>query len=190
MEADWEFEIGGDAPVIEAYWPGFVNLRECPTRASDLAEVEMLPELAPTLLLLNAAESPVWTCKADVFVPGQIDPDELSGTAEESRFALACYIDMLMRSDQIWQSPSNAEKDCRKLCSQLRKLPLRCCRVDMVIRRAHVGDAQGLGATVYFTACGATETDVRKNLAECLRGFAKTLVPGLEISAIPSRAKP
>ena len=26
MEADWELEIGGDAPVIEADWPGFVDL--------------------------------------------------------------------------------------------------------------------------------------------------------------------
>jgi hypothetical protein len=190
MDADWEFEIGGDAPVIEAYWPGFVNLRDAPARVYDLAEVEMQPELAPTLLLLNAAESPVWTCKADVFVPGQIDPDELSGTAEDSRFALACYIDMLMRSDQIWNSPSNVEKDCRKLCSQLRELPLRCCRVDMVIRRARVGDTYDLGATVYFTACGATQADARKNLAECLRGFAQTLVPSLEISTVRSRAKP
>ncbi len=30
MEADWEFEVGGDAPVIEAHWPGFVDLRQNP----------------------------------------------------------------------------------------------------------------------------------------------------------------
>ena len=27
MEADWEVEVGGGAPVIEAFWPGFVDLR-------------------------------------------------------------------------------------------------------------------------------------------------------------------
>jgi hypothetical protein len=27
LEADWEFEVGGDAPVIDALWPGFVDLR-------------------------------------------------------------------------------------------------------------------------------------------------------------------
>jgi hypothetical protein len=30
MEADWEFEVGGDAPVIDALWPGFVDLRLSP----------------------------------------------------------------------------------------------------------------------------------------------------------------
>ena len=30
MEADWEFEVGGDAPVIEALWAGFVDLRSQP----------------------------------------------------------------------------------------------------------------------------------------------------------------
>ena len=27
MEADWEFEVGGEAPVIEASWEGFIDLR-------------------------------------------------------------------------------------------------------------------------------------------------------------------
>ena len=31
MEADWELEIGGDAPVIEAHWTGFVDLRADPS---------------------------------------------------------------------------------------------------------------------------------------------------------------
>jgi hypothetical protein len=38
MEADWEFEVGGDAPVIEAPWPGFVDLRLHPERAWQLSE--------------------------------------------------------------------------------------------------------------------------------------------------------
>jgi len=38
MEADWEFEVGPDtaglaAPVIDACWPGFVDLRHNPERA-------------------------------------------------------------------------------------------------------------------------------------------------------------
>ena len=38
MEADWEIEIGGDAPVIEAHWFGFVDLRIEPSRANELPE--------------------------------------------------------------------------------------------------------------------------------------------------------
>ena len=32
MEADWEVEIGGGAPVIDALWPGFVDLRAARAR--------------------------------------------------------------------------------------------------------------------------------------------------------------
>ena len=35
MEADWEFEVGGDAPVIDACWPGFVDLRRIPGAARE-----------------------------------------------------------------------------------------------------------------------------------------------------------
>ena len=39
MEADWEVEVGGGAPVIEADWPGFVDLRGEPERVNEMEEV-------------------------------------------------------------------------------------------------------------------------------------------------------
>ena len=178
MEADWELEIGGDSPIIEARWPGFVDLRIEPNKAGELAETRDLPGLAFTLARLNAVKSPVWTCKTDVFVPGRIDPDELEATSEEATHALACYIDLLMRSEQRWNSLSEAERDCKELCARLRVLPLRFCRVDLVIRDAHIEpDANDLGATAYLTACGQTESDAKSRLAECLSLFAEAIVP-------------
>src|SRR4051812_38986462 len=53
MEADWEFEIGGDAPVIEANWKGFVDLCAHPERVSELTECGELPALAEALVRLN-----------------------------------------------------------------------------------------------------------------------------------------
>lgn len=176
MEADWEFEIGGDAPFIEAYWPGFVNLRDEPELIRGIAETEMLPGLGEALLKLNAVGSPVWTCKTDVFVPEQFDPDELSATAVESKFAVACYIDLLMRSDQAWNLPFKAEKDCRNLCAEMHAIPLRSCRVDLVIRQARVGDVKDLGVTVYLTACGPTLPVAEERLAQCLAAFARLIV--------------
>ena len=46
MEADWEVEIGGDAPVIDACWEGFVDLRRAPERAGAVAGSAELPALA------------------------------------------------------------------------------------------------------------------------------------------------
>jgi len=178
MEADWEFEVGGDAPVIEAYWAGFVNLRDEPWRVGEIAETHMLPGLAEALLRLNVAGSPVWTCKTDVLVPEQVDPDELGASSEEANFAIACYIDILMRSDQIWNLPGKAEQRCRELCARIKQIPLRCCRVDMVIRRARIADADSFGATVYFTACGRTSSEARERLGECLAAVAQSIVAG------------
>jgi hypothetical protein len=69
MEADWEFEVEGEtaaaeapipeAPIIDACWPGFVDLRRNPERAWDLPEARQLPALAEALARLNAAASPV-----------------------------------------------------------------------------------------------------------------------------------
>lgn len=176
MEADWEFEVGGDAPVIDAYWPGLINLREEPERVGQIAETQALPELADVLLQLNQEESPVWTSKTEIFTPEQIDRDELTASLDEAQFTIACYIDLLRRNEQIWKLPSKAEKECRSLCAQLREIPLRCCRVDLVIRRAELSDGIDFGITAYLTACGGTLVDARKRLAECLAVFAQLWV--------------
>jgi len=177
MEADWEFDVGGEAPVIEVQWPGFVDLREDPRRAGELAEVRRLPCLADALARLNAANSPVWTSKTDVFNPGSPDADELDATFEQAQNALACYVDLLMRSEPRWSSPLEAEGYCRALCDRLRTIPLRCCRVDLVIRRAHIQpDINELAATAYLTACGGSEGLAKARLADCLAAFAATIV--------------
>jgi hypothetical protein len=178
MEADWEFEIGGDAPVIEAHWLGFVDLRADPNRASDLAEAKQLPGLANALTRLNAMNSPVWTSKTDVFLPEQIDPDELDARGVEATHAMSCYVDLLIRSDQQWDLPSKAERAAKELCTRLRDMPLGRCRVDLVVRQAHIGpESNYLGMTAYLTACGQTDCDAKSRLAECLSLFAAVIVP-------------
>lgn len=177
MEADWEFEIGEDAPVIEAHWPGFVDLRPEPERATLIDETQGQPGLAAALARLNAKNSAFWTSKCDLFQPDQIDPDELEAEGAETDLLVACYIDMLLRSDQVWNFPFKAGGDCKQLCARLRCIPLRRCRVDLVIRRAFVQDVEVFGATAYFTACGRAEQEARERLAECLTAFAEVVVP-------------
>jgi hypothetical protein len=178
MEADWEFEIGGDAPIIEAHWRGFVDLRADPKRVADLTEAGQLPGLGDTLTRLNAMNSPVWTCKTDVFAPRQIDPDELDAAGAEGAHGVACYIDLLMRSDRQWDLPLKAELACRELCARLRDTPLRRCRVDLVVRRAHIEpELNELGMTAYLTACGQTESEAKARLTECLSLFSEVIAP-------------
>jgi hypothetical protein len=173
MEADWEIEIGGDAPVIETHWSGFVDLRLEPECVTLLSEALQLPALAEALVRLNAPTSPVWTSKCDVFVPDEFDPDELDAPAGSAHYALACYIDFLPREEKRWTSEDDAKSACQRICDRLHAMPLRSCRADLVIRRAFlVGDAASLGVTAYLIAAGQDDSAANRGLAAALAAFA------------------
>src|ERR1035441_3063867 len=88
MEADWEVEIGGGAPVIEADWPRFIDLKSDPKRLGEIEEAAAFPPLTALLLALNAAASPLWTSKCDLW--------------ESEPAASACYIDMLSVEGKVF----------------------------------------------------------------------------------------
>ena len=136
MEADWEVEIGGQAPIIDACWEGFADLRHSQKKIALLPEVREFPALANALALLNSASSPVWTAKCDVWRPPHVDVDELNARAGEGNCAIACYIDLLPRADQPWPSPENAVDKCQAIIARLRTMPMPCCRADLIVRRA------------------------------------------------------
>jgi hypothetical protein len=77
MEADWEIEIGEEAPIIDACWPGFVDLRAEPGQVSELPEVREFHSLGDALIRLNSADSLVWTAKCDVWQIADFDRFEL-----------------------------------------------------------------------------------------------------------------
>jgi len=184
MEADWEFEAGGDAPVIDACWSGLIDLRSAPERAWNLPETAHFPALAEALAKLNAAASPVWTSKCD-FWPhleaGEFDPDELDAPPGCSAHAVGCYIDLLPRSGQQWLPPEMAAAWCKSLCGLLRTLPLRCCRADFVLRCAVLTpdptdpEQIELGITAYLTSCGASPAEAERTLQDALAAFADAL---------------
>jgi hypothetical protein len=183
MEADWEIEVGRGAPVIEAYWPGFVDLRVAPERARGLAEASQLQGLADALILINTKDSLMWTSKCDVFVPEDFDKDELDAPADSGAHALACYIDLIPRSDGRWLETDTAVDVCRRICASLHGIPLRACRVDLIIRSASLArvgtdlavDGMELGATAYVTACGASSGDANSSLQRALAEFAEVI---------------
>ncbi len=188
MEADWEIEVGGDAPVIDALWPGFVDLRLDSKGVNELEEIRQLPRLAEVLVRLNAASSQVWTSKCDVFNPERFDSDELDAPAESAIHAMACYIDILPRSDQRWPSPNLAIYTCKRICAHLLSVPLRGCRADLVVRRALIIPVQmDLGITAYFTACGPTAADATSGLERALDEFADAI--GLAFSTATAASK-
>ena len=176
MEADWEVEIGGNAPVIDACWEGFVDLRLAPERASLLPEARELPALADVLIQLNSPRSPIWTAKCDLWRPGELDLDEHDAQPGEGDCALACYLDLLPRTEQQWPALEQVVEASRTICGLIQRAPLRCCRADLIVRRAHLApDRQDLGITAYVSACGPTPGDARTTLEAGLRVFAESV---------------
>jgi hypothetical protein len=179
MEADWEVEIGGDAPVIDAGWSGLVDLVRQPERIGEIAEAAAFPPLAACLLCLNGAVSPVWTSKCDFWETldaGSFDADEMDAASASAACGSGGYIDLLRREASSWQSPDMLVAECRNLCAQLRAVPLRNCRVDLVVRQACFSpDSTGLGITAYVTACGASPTAARISLGRAFESFAATV---------------
>ena len=187
MEADWEVELGPDAPVLDALWYGWVDLRANPERLAEVAEAAHFPPLGAALLALNSANSPLWTAKCDLWhlrpAPdsakpdpddaADFDPDELDADPAETAFALACYLDCLPRAGTVFPTLATAESWARTAVTHLRAAHLRCCRADLVLRRAVATNADGLGITTYLTACGPTEAPARQNLAQALAAFVQ-----------------
>ncbi len=180
MEAEWEFEIGARAPVMDANWMGFVDLAADPRRAFDLPEAAEFPALAEALMKLNAERSPIRTSKCDFWSvdpdEAALDADELNAKPDEMAFACACYVDLLAGACERWRNAEDAARDCTELCAGLRGVLLRRCRADLIIRRAVLaGGADGLGVTAYLTACGVAEMDARETLARAAAVFADSV---------------
>jgi hypothetical protein len=179
MEADWEFEIGGKGPVIEALWPGFIDLQLNPGRACQLPETVEFPALAAALDQLNDKASPVWTSKCGVWTesnPDSFDPDEFDAPGGSTGHVSGCYIDVLAKDVEQWLSPEQVAVSCKTWCKQLRDLPQRCCRADLIIRRAYIASGRfDLGVTAYLTACGESVTEAGDTLQKITRWFAHVL---------------
>jgi hypothetical protein len=151
IDADWDVEIGGGAPVMEALWSGpdgavgFVDLRGHSEEIGKIAEAAAFAPLADLLLALNSAESPVWTAKCDVWEP--------------EAGAKALYIDMLPWMGTVFAEWRQAEGFCRELVARLEAADERGAdgSVELVIRQAIAGEKEGFGVTAYLSAKSAAE---------------------------------
>ena len=188
MEADWEFDLAADSPVIDACWPGFVDLSGHPEEAVHLPEAVAFPPLANALARLNLPGSPVWTAKCDFFPsldPSEFDIDELDAAGDEAACACAIYLDLLPRGDGQWPRPEAIASGCKILCARIRAISLRSCRADLVIRLARAGSScDTLGMTAYLTACGNSLSAARAKLASAL----EALVDSILASSLPTEA--
>lgn len=177
MECDWEVDIAPDAPVIDAAWDGYIDLRDMPSRIVQIGEIVQLPALRDVLIDLNSHASPVWTAKCDVWVPESFDPDELDASPEAASSGLASYIDLIPVDSQSALALEAVVDWCKRLCADLKTRSLCRCRVDAVIRRTYLtSDLEGLGVTIYVSACGPSPEEASKAMSCALETLAGSVM--------------
>lgn len=159
MEADWSVEVGPGLPRIDAAWEGFVDLRSTLAKLDSIQEARNHYAIREALLLLNGADSPVFTTKCDTWtlVQEEIDRDEFAASGDTARAGFASYIDVVARDIARFSSFESQERQARELTFGLRALDLRQGRVDIVVRAVFAKQANGYGMTLYVAGCGADD---------------------------------
>jgi hypothetical protein len=173
MEADWEIEIGEDAPVIDAEWEGTLDLVQQPELACTLPEAKQQKGLSELLIALNGKWSAVRTSKCDVWESDEIDPYEFDAAPDEPLVGVTCYIDILPREPHA--ELEEMQSWAKSVVARLRAEPFAVARVDLLLRRSAWETGEGVGITLYATGCGGTEAVATVRLAELLARLAVLL---------------
>ena len=180
MEADWEVEVGGGAPVIDALWAGFVDLRRQPERIGEIAEAARFPALGGLLQRLNSTGSPVWTAKCDLWEPVELGEAANLAVAEDGLpAALAIYVDLFPSARGVFQHWQQAEAFCREWVARLGQVAMADCSVELVVRQAVAVLSEGFAVTAYVSAEGHDRPGAAKTLARTLGAIADA-IPAIE----------
>jgi hypothetical protein len=182
MEADWSVEVGPQRDEIDADWAGFVDLRAAPAAVERISEGARYQPLRDALTALNAEESPLLTTKCDVWglTEGEIDADEFDA-AGASQTGMACYIDVLAREPGLYASFARHEAWAQAVVERLRESPIRCGRVDLVVRGARAGGVEGFGITLYAAGCGCDSAAAQASWESVLRVAVTATINEAEI---------
>ena len=163
MDVDWEVEIGGGAPVIEADWPGMADLRRYPELISEVDEASAFPPLANLLIQLNSNESPVWTSKCDLW---ELEPG-----------GLAVYVDLIPHDENVFSEWRRVEGVCRALVRRMAahdELESNAA-ITLVVRQATTEKADGFGVTAYFSSETVSAPDAATAVSDAMVAFSNAI---------------
>jgi hypothetical protein len=171
MLCEWAVECGADDPVLVVPWSDpdepsrhFIDLRENPDDLDWLEEASQHPSLLHALRALNAARSPVFTAKCDVWKLADDELEslrhELDVIPEDGGFGLASYIDLLWRERSIFVSFHQHEQLMHRIARLAAPLEHPYAMVECVLRPALLDlttPQEGFAISLYVKAIGYEE---------------------------------
>jgi hypothetical protein len=160
MLAEFDVEIGGDAPCLVVPWAAadgsmrFIDLHRNPEMIEQVPEAHF-PEVRAALARLNAGESRCFTAKCDVWSTQELDAEEQIRGVTWKR---SSYIDVVLQDARQRADFHHCERLMREWVRRLRGRETEGS-VSVVLRECVVNHANGYYWTVYVNGYGEAEAD-------------------------------
>ncbi|MGA1983794.1 MAG: hypothetical protein ABSG84_15175 [Acidobacteriaceae bacterium] len=168
MLAEWSAECSAEDPVLVVPWKdpdgkaAFVDLRANPYDFDAIPEAERYPPLMQALRALNAARSPVFTAKCDVWPLAGEELEQLQLTLDvdtvDAPAGFASYIDLVARERSLFTSFHKHEQWLRRLTRLATPLDRPAAALDCVLRPTLLDletPQQGYAFSLYVKALAA-----------------------------------
>lgn len=183
MLAEWNVEIGGDAPVLEIPWRSedgqirYFDLKRQPELLLQLPEARASDELREFLRWLNSPESPWETAKCDLWCSQEMDQEE-DIFGEPWKFG--SYVDLFFVDPKEMMSFSVHERWVQSLVQRLRISPEIAAAVELDVRRCF-DRRKGTGISGFYITFvlhgyGRDGAQARKHWGEALKFVRQAII--------------
>ncbi len=179
---EWSTACAADDPVLVVPWSSpdgalrWVDLRSDPDALDDVAEADAHPALLAALRALNAARSPVFTAKCDVWAMEAEEleavRDDLMVEPEVAGAGIACYIDLLWRERGVFASQHRTAQVLHRMDRLAAELPHDLAKLEAVLRPAVVdleSVSEGFAITLYVKGVGVDAAEAEERWGAALR---------------------
>jgi hypothetical protein len=160
MQVDTSVALGRDDPALEFPWTSddrairYCDLRSNPALMDQIPEAHY-PELREFLLRVNARDFFLQTAKSDIWITGELSPDEEIFAADRK---LVSYVDLIFSSVESRYSFEAHELLASQLCKLLQKAPEMPAAVEFVIRHCHYHPVQPIDRDTTDPGRGSSES--------------------------------
>lgn len=188
MLTEWSALCSPEDPVLVVPWSdpqrqvSFVDLRNNPYDFDAIPEAVHYPALLQALRALNAARSPVFTAKCDVW---SMTAQEISALglemdldSAETRAGLAGYIDVLFRDRATFTSAAQQQQLIARLLRQAAALEHPAASLECVLRPALLDlgmPQEGYAISIYIKALGPDPSHAAEHWGAALADVVRVL---------------
>jgi hypothetical protein len=175
MQAEYEVELGPDAPALEVPWRSpdgavrYFDLRARPELLLEISEAASNPELARFLSAINSVRSHFQSAKCGSWLSNEITEAE---AIFEAKWKFASYVDLISANAAAQSDFAVHRTTASKLAQLLGKAPEVSAAAEFIVRRCYFHRTadmdtsdEGYCLTFYLSGYGDDEDQARRRWA-------------------------